>query len=719
MLIWALLPRLLDVYGVLGLPLPIWLMCRKIFNGRLDVQAANDTPLLNGTIRTIHLASNGLKSFSSTRKSAGRYVHIKFINKVFDFIYPKDVFADLIHYFEPNKASLFKSLKFGWSYTKNLKQIFYQPHDVFSNFHNFDEACCCNALKFQDYCFDFGPLGKHVLTTDLRICHHKEIQALLNKGFNHIPFKPINPVEAFTALWDGWEVICSLLDIPISLDHKAKLDALFFSKFDKMFPNFRFNPHPPLSSPSCLDQILWLKEHFYFSGLDKSSQTVVVICKCLIRIKARERVSATEFLDCRLPLETIQNKYLCCINSLFSFIPPPLALDLPFLMATYKIHKQSFRWLTNAHNCLFSSATQLITLCLQVTLEKLKDYTGILNYKIKTFSKVIANTFWLIDSQYDFLINIPPCITSCYSFDVTSCYEAIPHEGDFSLLSALQGIFKFCACHKFAGFKIHPSGKVSPSPSSTKNNFMSFHDFLLPHKIVLNHCFVQLGPLIKQQVKGIPMGYACSPLWCNLYLAFFEVSFVKRLMTLNLHNILPIFNLSFCFIDDLAFINNNMIAYFLDPSQPLSQSNPYWIYPLHIINLKLTSIVMDSITLSTTYLCSIIELSKPFIGFYTSKIHWKKDKLPCNNISSIFLHSNRPRNQCYNVVLSQIIPIVYSASSSLIAYLDILKLIDLFIKNGFKKRRLFTIILNFLKSNSFPGIRFDVLILISWLTSEQ
>ena len=157
----------------------------------------------------------------------------------------------------------------------------------------------------------------------------------------------------------------------------------------------------------------------------------------------------------------------------------------------------------------------------------------------------------------------------------------------------------------------------------------------------------------------------------------------------------------------------------MDPSQPLTSSNPYWIYPLHIIQLKLTSTTCKEITLQSTFLCVTVKLTKPFIGSYTSRINWKKDKLPCNNISYIFLHSNRPRNQSYNVAISQVMPIIYSASSAFLAYLDILKLVELFHNNGFKQFHLHKIIINFLKTNSFPGIRFKIELLIELLLSGQ
>ena len=122
--------------------------------------------------------------------------------------------------------------------------------------------------------------------------------------------------------------------------------------------------------------------------------------------------------------------------------------------------------------------------------------------------------------------------------------------------------------------------------------------------------------------------------------------------------------------------------------------------------------MIGNLTLSTTYLCTSICLIKPFIGTYSTCLEWKKDKLPCRNVSYIFADSNRPKNQSYNACISQVLLILYSASNPVNAFLDLRKLIDLFHGNGFQKRHLYRIITNTLRTNIFPGVRFDLQILI-------
>ena len=107
-------------------------------------------------------------------------MHIRFVNKIFDFIYPKVLYATLIHLFAPNNSRLFAELNFGWSYTCNLKSLFYKPQEVFLEFDNVDSPCICMKEKFIPFFSNFPPFGQHVLTTDLKVCFDNSIEALLD-----------------------------------------------------------------------------------------------------------------------------------------------------------------------------------------------------------------------------------------------------------------------------------------------------------------------------------------------------------------------------------------------------------------------------------------------------------------------------------------------------------------------------------------------------------
>ncbi len=102
------------------------------------------------------------------------------------------------------------------------------------------------------------------------------------------------------------------------------------------------------------------------------------------------------------------------------------------------------------------------------------------------------------------------------------------------------------------------------------------------------NAFVQLGDRVWRQIIGIAMGLSCSPDWCNIYLLYYEWRFIDRLLRLQQQYLLPLFSRWFRYIDDLRVINNPIILKFLDPQQSRDPNNPFWIYPLHLLEVKST-----------------------------------------------------------------------------------------------------------------------------------
>ena len=350
-----------------------------------------------GTCRTLDIKSNKLFSLKSIRNKSGRFIHICFINKALEFLKPRLLYRQLIQQFEPTKIKLFDDLKFGWTYTQNLKSSLYKPLETFLHFDQFLMDCVCTQIpRFKKFLINIPPFGHHVLTTNMDICGNTKLANLLHKGLNHIPPRNIQPCEAFLALWDGWKKVAGLLDFQPNLDHKAILDCKFSTMFSNKFPTYR--PNLVANNLLLQDQIDWLLTHFHFTGLDKSSQTITIICKQVLRLKAKERIQSLEFVPGIFQIDNYYDHL-----SQFPFIPKNINESLPYIMGTFKIHKNTFRWLTNAHNCIFSPPTIFITKCLKGLLIIVKEYNDTLHTNLSTFSKINSNAFWLIESQFDFL----------------------------------------------------------------------------------------------------------------------------------------------------------------------------------------------------------------------------------------------------------------------------------------------------------------------------
>jgi hypothetical protein len=115
---------------------------------------------------------------------------------------------------------------------------------------------------------------------------------------------------------------------------------------------------------------------------------------------------------------------------------------------------------------------------------------------------------------------------------------------------------------------------------------------------LLSNYHVSLGDRFWRQIFGIPIGFACSHLWCNIYFLFYECQFIMRLTKLGRTNIINIFIYATRYMDDICLINVGNSNLFLDPYNPRMEDNPFYIYPLDIMQIKSQVIKYDANLLS-------------------------------------------------------------------------------------------------------------------------
>ena len=82
------------------------------------------------------------------------------------------------------------------------------------------------------------------------------------------------------------------------------------------------------------------------------------------------------------------------------------------------------------------------------------------------------------------------------------------------------------------------------------------------------------------------MCFSCSPVWCNMYLLSYEIKFIQHLAKLGRVDLLAKFNHAFRYIDDLCLFNVQNPHDFLSPNQLRTNNNPFWIYPLNVLEIK-------------------------------------------------------------------------------------------------------------------------------------
>lgn len=219
------------------------------------------------------------------------------------------------------------------------------------------------------------------------------------------------------------------------------------------------------------------------------------------------------------------------------------------------------------------------------------------------------------------------------------------------------------------------------------------------------------------------MGFACSPLWCNMYLLHYESKFVQRLARLGRTDLMAQFKYAYRYIDDLCWLNTSIPLNFLSLDQTKSPDNPWWIYPLNFLEIKCEVTAFDQNQpqrgIKANFMNLAVQILEPSkaSSIYSLCKYDKRRELPFKYAQYIMFHSNRPVRQSYGICIRQTVPIIYLSSSVEHAYREILLMVNTLDRNGFRERRLRDTITKFLNDNTFPGARFNVQLLSQAISS--
>ena len=415
---------------------------------------------------------------------------------------------------------------------------------------------------------------------------------------------------------------------------------------------------------------------------------------------------------------------------------PPCFTSLPYIMATFKLHKAKYRWLTNAHGTVFSGIATLLTVTSKLVFETFKSWAKDTEQCYRNFLKVDTSLCWIVDSIIDATLNFPSFMTDIFVADITRCYESIPLQGEDNLFDAITFItniaFKHASllhprCTTLMAVRIASDGTpgvakwTTALPQSGNWLALSAERLLSLHSWFIKNCHVVLGDRVWVQKTGISMGFSCSPIWCNLYLLSYEVRFIQRLAHLGRSDLLARFKHAIRYIDDLCLINVTTPRDFLSSDQPRLLDNPFWIYPLQFLEIKEETSSFSSTVpgrgISAHFMNVEIILNETIPMQFQFKKFDKRRSLPFQYTQYIKFKSNRCVRQAYNIVISQVLPILYISNSNESAIKEISILIRIMTDNGFNSNRLFKNIRYFLEQGSFPGCKIDAMSIASAITT--
>ena len=667
-----------------------------------------------------------------------------------EWVNMKQLFAEVFTQFSmPHLVPLLLNIMFAWSFLPNVTKFCYRPASVFKDFNvkthiNDSFQCICNSSKRLMQFLDpdtmdnsNGNSKMHVRTMDTSIIHNKGLRDAITLGLNHIPLRNTNVRETIQVIMDTFGQVCQLLKVDelINVDMISKVvytkarDKVISAMRENLY-GFRYSKPYLFSERSVESELSWLLKHLFISGIDKATNNASFICVSHIRNQALLRLNSPDFEPCKSDAtwESIEHVTQKVKTELHSLLPqlPTHEDELPYIMGIYKVHKKKYRWISNAFGTLYVNIATLLTISTMALLEEVKEWATNTVKGYRNFLGINTSVYWVIDSINDFTLNIPETINNIYVADITRCFESIPISGKDTLYEAMEfitqiGISNLKRKHPrsetLLWIKINEKGITTKAVwASTCPRYGDWFPITIPkflqiHKWVTTNCYVRLGDQVWKQILGIPMGFSCSPLWCNLYLMSYEIKFIQRLARLGKTTILTKFKHAFRYIDDLCWVNVGEAMLFLDPTQPRHVDNPLWIYPLDIIEIKTEvskfSTIHPKCGIIAHFMNVLITITDENSGKFVMQKYDKRRELPFRYSQYIKFRSNRPVKQAYNIVISQTVPILYLSSNTEVALHEINTLITTLSANGFRISKLRQIVTLFLSKNHFPAIRFS------------
>jgi hypothetical protein len=601
---------------------------------------------------------------------------------------------------------------------------------------------------------------RHVLTTDLSIVANTQLRELLAQGLNHIPLRTADVHGIIEMQQHVADQFYDMILAPTAAALGVRLQpngreiigrgvAAWTAEQlgrtgDRGMTSagaaaVTFWQHGGSAEPDSTSAALAnLQRSLHICEVDKAASTPCLICPQYAQLLVMLRLSSSEDFELTdRDITAVQAVLKADLASIHPLLPQAVEGDrLPIMRVAFKAHKNSFRFLTNTAGSLLSNLnglTQGLTSCI---LQEVTAALGQLNTTIRGMTGTQTQTCIVVPNAQHVAVNMPDRILTDMCADITKCFENIPthpQQAD-SLPAALgwavrkafsfreaqtgrpqvltvayrRGVPSVCWQHK-------PAGNISSNLDGTRLYLHSEAVAALLTTVVTN-AYVTAAGLTYRQSRGIPMGADYSPDVCNLYFMKYESQAVTRMQALAgtpelSRQLLSEWKYCFRLMDDMRFVNAPTLAGFVrDPQGAGDSSAIGWIYPACVgidITYDVTAAGAGRVQ-ETQYLDMLTHIHPD--GSYDVEVYDKQCKLPITPINYISLHSNRPVNNSYKLILGQASRIAAICSTPQLAAKHIRAVVGKLSNRGFKADRLLRVLHEWAQGNStIPGKPFSMI----------
>ena len=540
------------------------------------------------------------------------------------------------------------------------------------------------------------PVG-HVITGDLRIVRDVKLRELLRKGPNYREQNNIN-----------WEVNVRHCKAAISkyrkkwakkacVDHRVLRDwektvHECIEKRVKTLKSKHINKRKKhiLKTRIHKNHLDQLHKKYVLVPADKAANNVIVVCrKYYLDVILRELNTTSTYEKVSKDGRDIVVEHVNYLRQNGIDIHVDQEHErLPSFYWLPKLHKVPYgsRFIAASNKCTTKQLSSILTSCLKHIILHFKQYcNGI-------YRNTGVNCFWIIDNSREVLdklhaINRTLKAKSFDSYDFATLYTNIPHA---ALKINIRELIK--EAYRVRGSKyiiIDTQGNThwSITPSSVAScRSMDVKGLIKLLQYLVDNVYIEVGNEVFRQTIGIPMGTDCAPQLANLFLFYYEYSYMKNLIKNNLHMARK-FNNTVRYIDDLLTLNNIM-------------------FDKEIINIYPSELTLKKTTESDSQI-SYLDISiSIYNGRYSTEVYDKRDSFSFDIVNFPYMCSNIPTKPTYGVYVSQLIRIA-RICDNYSSFIDRhYKLTSRLIKQGFWYSRLCTTFKKFTKRHHALFVKF-------------
>ncbi|GBG85019.1 hypothetical protein CBR_g39483 [Chara braunii] len=615
----------------------------------------------------------------------------------------------------PGSSAQSTLTQIGWTYNCSTASKLCRPAEFFCEFDvarwmdSYDpEHCPCRAQRYADMrsTWSIELLQNegctHVITLDSSITDNPSLQGIINAGLNHIPCMALDVDEATTELGnfldDLFAWVLELRELTDST--KSFLRKIILKKAGGKMEKYRMaHTHAalePFEHPAVKKELEFLTHRFLICPTDKAPNTLAFVCKNFIRKLAFQRLSGPEFACVNASPAAILTSIHGELSAFLALLVVPATL--PYLMTVLKAHKGTFWWITNTANTIISPAAEVCACLLRFLLPLVQTFCLERSMEVQQQHGVKPNLWWSINSVGEFCANLPEKVYSVFTADITRCFETIPTDGSKDSLSAAVRFYVQCAMrirrerNSSHAIRIRFGGNDNPWPSWADADqpeemgalLFKEEDICWITGWCIANSLLRMGDYVWRQVRGIPMGLACSPIWCDIYFFKYEYHAMIRLVDTGNVHLIPCFDNTCRYIDDLGAVNNTVIGGFLRKKGDRLADDPCWIYPEKYTEIKEnTKVSKDGVGLVANFLSMTVTVTCPIADAYSTTKHDKRGGLGFSPCRFIKYRSNKSVKQSLQIITAQVAQIFLLCSEPEGATNEIAKVVTAMTGNGF------------------------------------